>query len=216
MCFSAEASFVSGTVLSVTGIVALKKTDSSALIPLAAIPLIFAIQQFTEGILWIALPHPEKHTLQQGAAFVFLLFAQVVWPSWVPFAVLMAETDERRKKILRLFLVIGATVSAYLLFRLLTSAVHAEISSHHIRYDIGTPSSITRYLGLMYFAATVAAPFFSEKRKMWLIGLAILVSYIITRIFYENYVISVWCFFAAIISGTILFLVWNEPAKKKV
>lgn len=35
---------------------------------------------------------------------------------------------------------------------------------------------------------------------------AILISYIITAIFYEDYNVLVWCFFASIISVTVVFI----------
>jgi hypothetical protein len=46
-------------------------------------------------------------------------------------------------------------------------------------------------------------------------GLTILVSYIITTIFYTNYIVSVWCFYATVISITVLFVV-PGPGKKLV
>jgi hypothetical protein len=210
MCFSAEASFVSGTVLSVIGIAAIKKNDKPDQLAFAAIPLIFAIQQFTEGILWLTLPDPNAVVLQKTAMYIFLFFAQVVWPTWVPFAVLTMEKDEKRKKTLRFLLIIGLLVSGYLAVRLIMYPAHAEISGHHVYYELGFPVSAIRYFGIMYFIATVIPPFLSGKRKMWMLGLAIFVSYLITRMFYENYVISVWCFFSAIISGTILLVLMSS------
>jgi len=38
---------------------------------------------------------------------------------------------------------------------------------------------------------------------MWMFGTAIFISYIITAIFYDHFVVSVWCFFASIISISI-------------
>ena len=49
MCFSAPASFIAGTALSVIGVAALKRTESKSEIPFALIPLLFGIQQLIEG-----------------------------------------------------------------------------------------------------------------------------------------------------------------------
>ena len=55
MCFSASASFGAGIVISTIGVVTLKKVSSPAHYYFALIPLFFAIQQFAEGFLWLAL-----------------------------------------------------------------------------------------------------------------------------------------------------------------
>ena len=51
MCFSAPASFIAGTALSAIGVAALRKTKSRSEVPFAMIPLLFGIQQVTEGVL---------------------------------------------------------------------------------------------------------------------------------------------------------------------
>jgi hypothetical protein len=38
---------------------------------------------------------------------------------------------------------------------------------------------------------------------MWALGSLILLSYGVTAIFYEGFVVSVWCFFASIISVAV-------------
>jgi uncharacterized membrane protein len=42
---------------------------------------------------------------------------------------------------------------------------------------------------------------------MWMLGTTVIVSYIITAIFYTDYIISVWCFFASIISIAIYVII---------
>ena len=51
MCFSASASFIAGTSLSAVGVAALRNTKARSEQPLAAIPLLFGIQQLTEGVI---------------------------------------------------------------------------------------------------------------------------------------------------------------------
>jgi hypothetical protein len=38
---------------------------------------------------------------------------------------------------------------------------------------------------------------------MWMLGTTVLISYIVTAVFYEHYILSVWCFFSSIISLSI-------------
>jgi hypothetical protein len=53
MCFSATASFSAGTVLLGLGALTLKLVRHPRELMFAAIPLLFAIQQWTEGVIWL-------------------------------------------------------------------------------------------------------------------------------------------------------------------
>ena len=98
MCFSASASFGAGIVLSAIGIASIKKSETKPQLFFASIPLFFAVQQITEGFLWLALSKPDYALLRWPATYIFLFFAQVVWPFWVPFAILMLEKEQKQKK----------------------------------------------------------------------------------------------------------------------
>lgn len=209
MCFSAEASFVAGTVLSIAGIASVNITQKKSQIVFAAIPLLFGIQQLTEGVLWLALQNEDWSHWKVPSAYVFLFFAQVVWPTWVPLSLLLLEKQSKQKKILYIFLAIGLIVSAYLFYRLATTTVLAEIVGSHIFYDLGIPAGMIVFLSPLYFVATVLTPFFTSIKKMWALGFLIFISYVITKIFFENYVISVWCFFGALISVVVYAIIFE-------
>jgi hypothetical protein len=53
MCFSASASFIAGTSLSVIGVAAIRRTRARTELPFAMIPLLFGIQQLIEGVIWL-------------------------------------------------------------------------------------------------------------------------------------------------------------------
>lgn len=207
MCFSAISSFSAGIALTTVGIVSVKKTLCTSQHLLACIPLIFGVQQITEGILWLTLSDPRYIDMQSAATFVFLFFAEILWPIWVPISILMLEENEMRKKIQMIWLSAGIIVSIYLAYCLLSFDVQAEIIEHHIVYLQDYPSSLRSYSMVLYGMATIAPPFFSSQKRMHFFGLAILVSYIISAIFYEHYVLSVWCFFAAVISISIYSII---------
>ena len=56
MCFSANASFIAGATISAIGVVTLKKVKAPSQIVFASIPLIFGVQQLSEGVLWLTIP----------------------------------------------------------------------------------------------------------------------------------------------------------------
>jgi hypothetical protein len=53
MALEPEASFIAGASLSAVGVVTLKKAETKAELPFAMIPMLFGIQQLTEGIIWL-------------------------------------------------------------------------------------------------------------------------------------------------------------------
>ncbi|THD66260.1 DUF6629 family protein, partial [Phenylobacterium sp.] len=56
MCFSATASFTAAAVTGSLGLVAMARTRQLHDLPLAATPVLFAVQQVTEGLIWLRLP----------------------------------------------------------------------------------------------------------------------------------------------------------------
>jgi hypothetical protein len=123
MCFSASASFGAGIVLSAIGIASLKKTKQPSQSFFASIPLLFAVQQITEGFLWLALKNPGYGFLLQPATYIFLAFAQIIWPTFVPLAIFLLEKKPNRLKTLRMLIGIGAIISLYLSFCLFSYPV---------------------------------------------------------------------------------------------
>jgi hypothetical protein len=206
MCFSAAASFTSGAVLAVIGIASIKQTRKTSHTLFAAIPLIFAIQQITEGFLWLALKERIDPGWQTSLTYIFLVIAQVIWPFWVPLSISLLEEKPGRKKLFYVLTGIGAAISLTIIFRLVFYLVYATIEDHHIVYHLHFPI-VVHYLGAScYFIATVIPCFTSSVKRMRLLGFLILLSYIVALIFYAEYAISVWCFFSAIISSVVYFI----------
>jgi hypothetical protein len=58
MCFSAPASFITAGITGAIGVVALTRINEPRELPLAGTPLLFALQQGIEGLLWLKLPLP--------------------------------------------------------------------------------------------------------------------------------------------------------------
>ncbi len=52
MCFSAAASFSASAVCAAAGVMAIRRADRADL-PLALIPMIFALHQAIEGLVWM-------------------------------------------------------------------------------------------------------------------------------------------------------------------
>jgi general stress protein CsbA len=215
MCFSAGASFAGGALISTIGVLTVRKNNDSSSRVFAAMPLIFGVQQISEGFVWVALQSPGNDLMLNISAYVFLFAALILWPSYVPLSVLLLEKERGGRRIMIPLLVLGLLVSAYYGVRLLSSEVYPVISSHHIKYTGEFPQKWARLVFAGYATATLVPLFISSRRKVWLLGLLMALSCLITGIFYKEYLTSVWCFFAALISIMIYFIIADDSARSK-
>ena len=75
MCFSATASFTAGITLSALGVATLTQVSSRREILLGSFPLLFAVQQFSEGLVWLTLGQTSLSSINSLVTYSFLFFA---------------------------------------------------------------------------------------------------------------------------------------------
>ena len=213
MCFSAEASFAGGVIISAIGVATVTKVHKSSQLIFASIPLFFGIQQFTEGVLWITLPNPDYVSIQKFSTYLFLIMADVLWPMMIPLSLLVMEKNQKKKKILRLFLIIGACLSTYYATCLVLFNVNPEVMDYHIKYHTGFPKSMALVTFAIYLTVTITPLFISSIKKTHLMGILMFLSCAVTAIFFTQFLTSVWCFFAAIISVVIFWILRDSKRK---
>ncbi len=182
----------------------------------ASIPLFFGIQQIAEGTLWLSLPNPEYILLQKFATFIFVIMAQVLWPIMIPLSVLCLEQDQKRKNILSIFLVLGLLFSLYIGYCLTFYNITPKIENYHIQYYIDFPESFILPAFIAYITATIIPPFISTVKRVNMLGVSLFLSCLVTLMFFTQYLVSVWCFFAAIISGVILWILIDSNKEFKL
>jgi hypothetical protein len=206
MCFSAQVSFGASAVLAVSGAVAIKKTQNPVQVFFAVIPLFFAIQQFAEGVLWLTFSNSDFESYRAVATKTFIFFAEAFWPAWVPLSIWMLEKNARRKNILFFFLLLGDAFSVYIIFCMFRFPVDAEVIGHHLRYYLDFHFLHRTIASVWYCIPTVISCMVSTVKRMPLLGIIVGLSFIIAKIFFEYFQLSVWCFFAAILSVQIIFI----------
>jgi hypothetical protein len=206
MCFSPEASFAGGVIISAIGVVTLKKIHRPSQILFACIPLFFGFQQFAEGLVWLTLPSPEWIAIEKIAVYVFLITALVIWPILIPLSVLFMEKSKKKKELLTLFLFTGIALAMYYGFCLINFHVNPRIVGFHIKYYNDFPESLGMIATIVYLIATIPPLFISSIKRTHLLGVLMTFSCILTVIFFKQYLTSVWCFFAALISGVIYWI----------
>jgi len=130
-----------------------------------------------------------------------------LWPLWVPLSNLLIEENPMHKKILKLLVVLATLISGFLVYRLFFFSSSASITLYQMHYGLDFPFyKISVFISIVYFLITIVPPFVSNHKRMTSLGLLNLTSFLVTIVFFEDYVISVWCFFAAIISWEVLMV----------
>ena len=201
MCFSATASFAAGTALSAIGVATIRKVERQSELPFAMIPLLFGIQQLVEGIIWLTFRH-DAPVLKQTMTYVYSVFSHVFWPIYIPFALGFLESTRWRKRALLAFQAAGIVVGLYLLFFIVTQPVVAQIEGQHIVQHLVyvSPHFFVVPMMVLYVAATCVSCFVSSHSFVKLFGVLALVPFMAAYLYYSRALISVWCFFAAVLS----------------
>lgn len=213
MCFSPGASFAGGIIISSIGVATIKKVHKPSQLVFSSIPLFFGIQQIAEGFLWLTLPYPEYGNVQKFVTYIFLIMAEVLWPMMIPLSVLFMEENNKRKRILWILLVMGSSLSLYYVFCLLFFNVTPQIMGYHIQYKTDFPESFAMLAFIVYVIASITPLFVSSIKRTHLLGVLMFLSYLVTAIFFPQYLTSVWCFFAALISGVIFWILRDSKRK---
>ncbi len=195
MCFSATASFIAGGTLSVAGALTISKAKKKAEIPFASIPLLFGIQQLIEGVVWLSFGNTVLNII---STYAYSLFSHVFWPIFVPVAILLIESEPVRRRILRVLTVIGLAVGLFLFYFIFSDGVVSQIINQSIAYN--SPHLYQVFVLSLYVLATCISFFISSNKFINIIGVIMTTSFFIAGWFFGETFISVWCFFAAILS----------------
>jgi len=198
MCFSAPASFIASGVTAVAGIAAVVRVKKKNELPLAITPLLFSIQQLVEGFQWLSA---KPSTISLVLGYIFLVFAFTLWPIYIPFAVYKAETDTKRKDVMKYLLAMGILVSISLIVFLIITPLSIGTCATSIKYDINIIYPTWRIIP--YVIATCGSCLLSSHKYVKIFGVATLISLFASWGFYSDTFGSVWCYFSAALSAII-------------
>jgi len=182
----------------------------------ASAPLIFAAQQATEGVVWLTSDGTVHATVHRLAVVAFLGFALIVWPMWLPFSLLLIERSPARSKALAGLFWLGVAAAATAVVLLTRYQPVAVITGHSIRYNRAghTTGWLEALVLLAYFSPTILPLFVSTAPLARAIGIALTLSLVLTALIERTALTSIWCFFAAILSGLICVAIGRSEFAK--
>lgn len=221
MCFSAGASFAVGAALIPLGVLCVSAAvrKDRGYLPLSLVPLLFGVQQLCEGLVWRGLTtqNPNQTT---SASLLFLFFALVLWPCWIPLSAVSLEARSRYKVALCVVaaLALVGGLSVYVPLALHPAAwVRMTIAGHSIRYQVDAPWAFnvaSQGVWQALYVLVVSAPLIvTGNRRFTVFSGLLVVSAAVSQVFFWFAFTSVWCFFAALLSTYLCYMFQALPER---
>ncbi|MDT8316604.1 MAG: DUF6629 family protein [bacterium] len=212
MCFSASASFASSALLIPAGIYSIRKAlhIKKEYLLIASFIFIFALQQAVEGLVWLSFRRGGPEDIQFFSK-IFLSFSYLIWPVLSPLALTLIEPSYLKRRSLALYTFLGLIFgcSIYLPLLLYAGWLDVSIINYSIFYNtrfIYDPYISKVFMGLIYAAIIVGPMLIADNRHIRLFGLTVLVSGMVASFSFYHAFISVWCFFAGLLSLYIIYI----------
>jgi hypothetical protein len=170
---------------------------------MASLPILFGLHQLDETFVWWWLQGHISASVGRPAMWIYLIFALVILPTLIPLLVYYFEPTRRRRWRIVPFSLLGVGVSAVLLEAMLADPISAHLGTHHIGYSVGLQHGVV-VIGL-YILATCGSLLASGFRPVILFGFANVAAVIALALLSADGFTSLWCFYAALVSGAIAF-----------
>jgi hypothetical protein len=212
MCFSAAGSFILSGVLTGIGAASVGRNDSVRHRMFATVPFVFAAQQAAEGVVWLTIGPTPPTTPQRMAVAAFLAFALVVWPVWLPLSLRELERRPPRRRALGGLFWFGCVVAAYATYLMTRWRPVAHVAGHSIAYDYAQSNGGSgQVLYFLAYLVPAIVPFFVSTMNMArTMGATLIGSLVVTVLVRRDALTSLWCFFAAILSGLLFVSLGRE------
>lgn len=213
MCFSATASFISAGVLIGSSAAVSKTAVTKEDKQLALFPLIFGIQQLAEGLVWLALQKQITDAVLNPAVYIFIIIAWSGWPLLVPILYRQHIRNRRMTFMNNMLLTIGALVAGINLWTLYSIPLQAGIDGYHITYKLTSERMLPLMSGILYVLSVLVPPFLTRNRAISISGAVHVAVFVLSYLLMKEFLVSVWCFMAAISSALIWWVVYTHKKK---
>jgi hypothetical protein len=212
LCFSASANFIGSAVLGAIGVATLGEVKHRREVLFAAMPLLFALHQFTEGFVWLGLDGNLPPIVAHDAGAAYVLYAQGLLPFVFPLSILLLESRPRRRRRMLDFTLLGGALAVYILWGLIAYPLQVYAQAHGIVYT--NKVTTTTAVAVLYVVATCGALFFSGFRILVVLGWLNLIGLLIVMLVRRYEFTSLWCAYAAVVSVIIYFFFRRSRAQR--
>lgn len=171
----------------------------------------FGIQQLLEGGVWFALLNDNAIAVRTFS-LGFLAFSHVLWLGWIPYSAYLTESSPFLKHVFKLITIVGVFIGLSMFVPLLFNPdwLRTSVVNNSIYYDLTfiTNGYMSQSLLTATYAAVILIPLLlSSDRYHKILGVFILISGVVSWVFYNWVFVSVWCYFAAVISLYVFYVI---------
>jgi hypothetical protein len=184
----------------------------------AVIPVFFGMQQAFEGRVWQML-EMEGSGAAVPYALGFHFFSHFLWLWWIPLCSYLVEPGKIRKRVIVGCLMFGAFAGAlvYSFMLMHPEWMTVSVREHSIYYSFSVPYRSSIHLPITpaaLYALTILVPlFFSSHSRVRIFGVLMISSMALTSVAYSAAYVSVWCFFAAVLSLYLVYMIRHFVAE---
>jgi hypothetical protein len=202
VCFSVQADVVAGVVLLPMAIVSLHEVRHVRELPFASLPLLFALHQLVEAVVWARFEgYAVPDGLWTSAVWVYVGFAMVVLPVLFPLSVLLLEPQGSRLRVAP-FVALGVVMSVIFAVEVFSARVTVVEHPHALEYATGLDHG--GLLSVGYVVAVIGPALLSGYRSIVVFGLVNLVGLLVVAVVYLDAFASLWCVYAALTSALVM------------
>jgi len=221
MCFSSSVSYSAAVVLVTTGLYAVQQARrvQAPYWLLALAPLFFGVQQAFEGRVWQLLDAGEASSAVPFA-LGFHFFSHFLWLWWFPLSSYLVERKTIRKRLFLGITLFGGLAGGIVYFTLLFNPglMSVSVKYHSIIYTTSSPWRGPFSLGIppsaLYGLIILVPLLFSSHRHIRIFGVLIALSIALASVAYGYAFVSVWCFFAAVLSLYLVYMIRRLAAEQ--
>ncbi len=195
---SAEVDLVAGLVIGGAGLDVLRRVDRREDMVLAAVPTLLGLHQLIEAGLWLSLDGSLPARLERPFLWAYLVVALVVLPLLIPVAFALVEPVPARRHLQLGLLSVGVATVAAVVEGLWRHAPSVRVDDLSLAYSAHPPGG--PWIVAPYVVATCGPVLLSSHRRLRWFGAANVVAVVVVGWLHRDAVVSLWCFWAALVS----------------
>jgi len=201
--YFAVMNFVLSGAIGLIGIFTLTKVSQPKEVLFALLPLFFAIHQFTEGFVWLGVGGHIPAYSTAFAAGIYIYYAHALLPFLIPLSIALIENSYKKKKILIILTILGLLLTVYSTYYIATTPSKVHIVNNTLYYY--NPWTTNIYYATIYIITTCGALILSSSLAIELFGILNLIGLSLIFWWRPYGFTSLWCLYAAVISGLLYF-----------
>ena len=201
--YFAVLNFTLSGAIGLIGILTLRKVSTPNEVLFALLPLLFALHQFDEGFVWLGIGGHINMRALEIAAGIFVYYAQGLLPFLVPLAIWLIEKESYKRKLVGILTLLGLGLAVYTMYGLATIPTSVSVVNNTLYYR--NPWTDNIYDASIYILTTCGSLMLSSSISIQLFGFLNLIGLTVIYLLRPYGFTSLWCLYAAVISGLLYF-----------